>query len=161
MDARDVAEVLARPISRRLLGSSIPARLAYVGLDGAPRVVPMGFRWSGEHVLMATVPGAAKVQALRVRPRVALTVDTQDEWPPRVLQIRGAARVEQVEGIPDSYVEGSRKVIPPAYFEDWERGVRALYERMVVITVEPDWAKLLDFDTTLPKAVEDLLAARR
>jgi hypothetical protein len=30
---------------------------------------------------------------------------------------------------------------------------------MVLITVEPDWAKLLDFETTAPKAVEDLMAA--
>jgi hypothetical protein len=32
---------------------------------------------------------------------------------------------------------------------------------MVQITVEPDWAKLLDFQTTLPSAVEDLLLARQ
>jgi hypothetical protein len=29
----------------------------------------------------------------------------------------------------------------------------------VGITVEPLWAKLLDFDTTLPEAVEDLVRA--
>ncbi|GLX97381.1 hypothetical protein [Herbidospora sp. NBRC 101105] len=34
------------------------------------------------------------------------------------------------------------------------------YDRMVLITVVPEWAKLLDFETTLPKAVEDLLLAR-
>ncbi|GAA3013966.1 pyridoxamine 5'-phosphate oxidase family protein [Streptosporangium longisporum] len=161
MNRQDVAEVLARPISRELLGSSIPARLAYTGVDGAPRAIPMGFLWTGGQLVMATVPKAAKVRALRQNPRVALTVDTQDRWPPRALLIRGTARVEPVEGVPDAYVEASRKVVPAEHFEDWQQGVRALYERMVLITVEPDWAKLLDFETTVPKAVEDLVLAYR
>jgi hypothetical protein len=161
MNREDVAEVLAKPISQELLRSSIPARLAYVGVDGAPRAIPIGFWWTGEHVGMATVPTSAKVRALRQNPRVALTIDTQDQWPPRVLLIRGAARLELVDGVPDAYVEAARKVTPAEHFEGWEQGVRALYDQMVVITIEPDWAKLLDFETTLPKAVEDLLRARQ
>jgi hypothetical protein len=161
MEREDIAEVLAKPISRELLGSSIPARLAYVGVDGAPRAIPIGFWWTGERVVMATVPASAKVRALRQSPRVALTIDTQNEWPPRVLLIRGAARVELVDGVPDLYVEASRKVVPAAHFEGWEQGVRTLYDQMVLITVEPDWAKLLDFETTLPKAVEDLVRAHQ
>jgi hypothetical protein len=161
MNRQDVAEVLAKPISRDLLGSSIPARLAYVGLDGEPRAIPIGFWWTGEHVVMATVPKSAKVRALRQNPRVALTIDTQDAWPPRVLMIRGAARLETVDGVPDSYVEASRKVIPAEHFEGWEQGVRALYEQMVLIFIEPDWAKLLDFETTIPQAVEDLVRAHQ
>ena len=39
--------------------------------------------------------------------------------------------------------------------------MRALYDQMALITIEPDWAKLLDFETTLPKAVEDLVLARQ
>jgi general stress protein 26 len=161
MNREEVAEVLAKPISQELLGSSIPARLAYVGIDGSPRAIPIAFHWTGEHVIMTTVPKSAKVRALRRNPRVALTVDTQDQWPPRVLLIRGAARVELVDGVPDAYVEAARKVTPAEHFEAWEQGVRALYDQMVLITVAPDWAKLLDFETTLPKAVEDLLRARQ
>jgi hypothetical protein len=77
---QDVAAVMEKPISQELLGSGIPARFSYVGLDGDPRVIPIGFLWSGRRVL---------------------------------------AR----------------------------------------ITIEPDWAKLLDFETTIPKAVEDLVRA--
>jgi hypothetical protein len=161
MNREDVAEVLVKPISQELLGSSIPARLAYVGVDGEPRVIPIGFLWTGEHMVMFTVPKSAKVRALRQNPRVALTIDTQGQWPPRVLLIRGAARVELVDGVPDAYVEASRKVVPAEHFEGWEHGVRALYDQMVLITIEPDWAKLLDFETTLPKAVEDLVLARQ
>jgi general stress protein 26 len=161
MNREEVAEVLAKPISQELLGSSIPARLAYVGIDGSPRAIPIAFHWTGEHVIMTTVPKSAKVRALRRNPRVALTVDTQDQWPPRVLLIRGAARVELVDGVPDAYVEAARKVTPAEHFEAWEQGVRALYDQMVLITVAPDWAKLLDFETTLPKAVEDILRAHQ
>ena len=110
---------------------------------------------------MGTVPTSPKVRALRQKPRVALTIDTQDQWPPHVLLIRGAARVELVDEIPDAYIEASRKVTPAAHFEAWEQGVRALYDEMAIITVEPDWAKLLDFETTLPQAVEELVAARQ
>ncbi|WP_229070573.1 pyridoxamine 5'-phosphate oxidase family protein [Actinoplanes sp. DH11] len=161
MNREDIAAVLDKPISRELLASSIPARLAYTGIDGAPRVVPIGFRWTGEHLLMATVPNAAKVRSLRENPRVALTVDTQDQWPPRALLIRGAAAVRLVAGVPDSYVEASRKLVPAEHFAGWEQGVRALYDEMVLITVEPDWAKLLDFETTIPAAVQELVLARR
>jgi hypothetical protein len=60
MDPHDVAGVLAKPLSQELLGSSIPARLAYLGTDDAPRVIPIAFVWAGEHVLMATAPKAAR-----------------------------------------------------------------------------------------------------
>ena len=89
------------------------------------------------------------------------TIDTQGEWPPRVLLVRGAARLDLVDGVPDSYVEASRKLVPAEHFEGWEQGVRALYEQMIVITVEPEWAKLLDFETTIPRAVEDLVSAHQ
>ncbi len=161
MNREDVAEELAKPISQELLGSSIPARLAYLGTDGTPRVVPIAFHWTGEHVIMGTLPKSAKVRALRRHPRVALTIDTQGQWPPWALLIRGTARLELVDEVPDAFIEAGRKMTPADQFEAWEQGTRALYDRMVVITVEPDWAKLLDFETTLPEAVEDLVRAQQ
>jgi hypothetical protein len=161
MNRNDVTETLANPISQQLLASSIPARLAYVGTDGAPRAIPIAFAWTGEHLVMATVPGSAKVRALQTNPRAALTIDTQDQWPPRALLIRGAARVELVDGIPDAYVQASRKTIPAQDFAAWEQAVRSLYDQMALITIEPDWAKLLDFETTLPQAIEDLARQRQ
>jgi hypothetical protein len=160
MDRNDVTEVLGKPISQELLGSSVPARLAYTAVDGDPRVIPVGFWWTGERLLVFTVPKAAKVRALQENPRVAITIDTLLPWPPRVLLIRGSATVELVDGVPDEYVEASRKALPAEVFPDWEAQVRGLYDQMVRITIEPDWAKLLDFETTLPKAVEDLIHAK-
>lgn len=100
MNKQDVAEVLAKPYSQQLLDSATPARFAYTGLDGGPRVVPLGYFWTGTAFVISTVPKSAKVNALRKDPRVT-------------------------------------------------------------ITVEPEWAKLLDFETTLPKAVEDLILERQ
>jgi hypothetical protein len=161
MRREDVAEVLARPLAQELLGSSIPARLAYVDVDGEPRVIPIAFLWDGEHLVMGTLPGSAKVRALRQNPRVSLTIDTQDRWPPQVLLIRGSARLELVDGVADAYLEASRKIVPAEDYDGWEQGVRGLYDGMVVVTVEPDWVKLLDFETTIPQAVEDLVLARQ
>jgi hypothetical protein len=160
VDQHDVDEIMQKPISAELLSSSIPARLAYIGVDGDPRVIPIGFLWTGTQVLMFTVPKAAKVPALKKNPRVAITIDT-DSFPPHVLLIRGSASLELVEGVPAGYLEAARKVVPPAQFDEWEAGVRALYKQMVQITITPDWAKLLDFETTIPKAVADLMEAQQ
>ena len=48
----------------------------------------------------------------------------------------------------------------PEQRTDWEAGVRSLYDGMVRIVVTPTWAKLIDFETTLPSAVEELARQR-
>lgn len=155
----DVSEIMDRPIARELLSGPCPARIAYTGRDGAPRVVPVAFWWDGRTLQVFTVPLSAKVAALRADGRVALTIDTQSQWPPRALLVRGEASVEIVDGVPDEYVEAARKITPADQMEAWEDGVRALYGQMARITVTPTWAKLLDFETTIPQAVEDLVVA--
>jgi hypothetical protein len=157
----DVAAVMADPVARRLLDSTNPARLAYVALDGTPRVVPIGFLWNGKTLVIGTVPGAAKVKALRANPSVALTIDTSPPaWPPNVLLIRGAAAVTTVEGVFPEYVEASRKLTPADQFEEWETGVRMLYDQMVRIDITPEWARIHDFETRIPQAVADLAKAK-
>jgi len=157
----EVRTVLADPVARRLLGSANPARLAYVARDGTPRVVPIGFHWDGETFVLGTVPGAAKVAALRSNPAVALTVDTSPPtWPPNVLLVRGEAAVRTVDGVFPEYVEASRKLTPAEQFPEWEAGVRALYDEMVRIDITPTWAKVHDFETRIPQAVEDLARRR-
>jgi hypothetical protein len=160
MTKEEIAEVLAKPYAQQLLGSTEPARLAYTALDGDPRVIPIGFWCDGERIVIATVPKSAKVAALRKNPRVAITVDT-GAFPPKVLLIRGTAELELVQGVPDEYIEGGRKLMTADQFPEWEAGVKGLYTEMVVITITPTWAKLLDFETTIPKAVEDLIKERQ
>ncbi len=59
------------------------------------------------------------------------------------------------------YLEAGHKVMTDEQYPEWEAGVKALYTEMVLITVTPTWAKLLDFETTIPKAVEDLIKERQ
>ena len=159
MNDAEIAEVLAKPYAQQLLNGPEPARLAYIGLDDGPRVVPIGFWTEGERILMATVPKAAKVAALRSNPRVAITID-QGAFPPKTLLLRGTAEVELVEGVPAGYLTAGHKVMTEEQYPEWVAGVRGLYDEMVIITVTLTWAKLLDFETTIPKAVEDLLNAK-
>ncbi|MFG1816868.1 pyridoxamine 5'-phosphate oxidase family protein [Kribbella sp. NPDC049174] len=156
MTKDEITEILAKPYSQQLLNGPEPARLAYTGIDGDPRAIPIGFWTEGEQILMATVPKAAKVAALRKNPRVALTID-KGAFPPKVLLLRGTAEVELVQGVPDGYLEAGHKVMTDEQYPEWEAGVKGLYDQMAVITVTLTWAKLLDFETTIPKAVEDLI----
>jgi hypothetical protein len=39
--------------------------------------------------------------------------------------------------------------------------VRSLYDGMVRMVVTPTWAKLIDFETTLPIAIEELMRQQK
>jgi nitroimidazol reductase NimA-like FMN-containing flavoprotein (pyridoxamine 5'-phosphate oxidase superfamily) len=156
MTNEEIAEILAKPYAQQLLNGPEPARMAYVGLDGDPRVIPIGFWTEATRIVMATAPKAAKVAALANNPKVALTID-QGAFPPKVLLIRGTAEVELAEEIPHGYLNAGRKVLTEDQYPEWVAGVQGLYDEMAVITITPTWAKLLDFETTIPKAVEDLI----
>jgi hypothetical protein len=42
----------------------------------------------------------------------------------------------------------------------WEANIRPLSDGMVRIVVTPPWARLIDFETTLPNAVEEPVRPR-
>lgn len=160
MEANEITEVLNRPISQELLARDV-TRLAYVAKDGTPRNVPIAFTWNGSEIIMCTTKNAPKLASLRQNPAVALTIDTEVH-PPRILLVRGRAELDFVDGIPDEYLQ------PTSTYEmtaeqrvEWEAEVRSLYhDGMVRIVVTPTWAKLIDFETTLPSAVEELVRRR-
>ena len=114
----------------------------------------------GIDIVMATIPTSPKVAAIRKNPKVAITID-QGAFPPKVLLIRGNAEVERVDGIPAGYLHAGHKVMSDEQYPEWEAGVRALYDEMTVITVKPTWVKLLDFETTIPKPVADLIRRKQ
>ena len=159
MQPNEITDVLNRPMSQELLARDL-TRLAYVAKDGTPRNIPIGFTWNGSEVVMCTPTNAPKLTALRHNPTVALTIDTEVH-PPKILLIRGEAELDVVDGIPDEYMQmnGSYTMTPEQRVE-WEREVRSLYESMVRIVVTPTWAKLIDFETTLPTPVEELIQQR-
>ena len=159
MQPSEIDEVLNRPISQELLARDL-TRLAYVAKDGTPRTIPIGFVWNGSTIVMCTAKNAPKLPALRHNPAVALTIDTEVH-PPQTLLIRGEAELDVVDGIPDEYFETSGTyTMTPEQRVEWEAEVRSLYDGMVRIVVTPTWAKLIDFETTLPSPVEELYQQR-
>jgi hypothetical protein len=159
MRPSEVTEVLNRPLSREMLKRDL-TRLAYIALDGTPRSIPIGFTWNGAEIVMCTPTNAPKLPALRANPVVALTIDTEVH-PPTILLIRGRAELDEVDGIPEEFLtmNGSYAMTPEQRIE-WEAEVRSLYDGMVRIVVTPTWAKLIDFEETLPVAVEELIRRR-
>lgn len=158
MANRDVINVLTDPVTVELVERSPLMRIAYTGVDGAPRVVPLGYLLRDEKFVFCTVTGSAKVAALRRDPRVAITID--DLSPLCCLLVRGRARVEIVDGVPQDYLDAAWRGMPPEAHEGFEQQVRALYDQMARITVTPTWARLNDFVRTAPRAVERLVAEK-
>ena len=154
-----ITEILERPLSQEMLARDV-CRLAYVAKDGTPRNIPIAFAWNGKEAVMCTSKNAPKLASLRANPTVAITIDTEVH-PPTILLIRGRAELDLVDGIPDEYLEmnGSYQMTAEQRVA-WEAEVRSLYAGMVRIVVTPTWAKLIDFDTTLPSAVEELIRER-
>ena len=159
MQPNEITEILNRPISQELLARDL-TRLAYVARDGTPRSIPIAFTWNGAEIVMCTSKNAPKLSALRENPTVALTIDTEVH-PPKILLIRGRADLEVVDGIPDEYLQmnGSYQMTAEQRVE-WEAEVGSLYDGMVRIVLTPTWAKLINFETTLPSAVEELIQQR-
>jgi hypothetical protein len=159
MQPNEISEILDRPLSQELLARDL-ARLGYVAKDGTPRTIPIAFTWNGTEIVMCTAKNAPKLTALRHNPAVALTIDTEVH-PPKLLLIRGQAELDVVEGIPEEYLQiNGTYTMTAAQRTEWEAGVRSLYDGMVRIVVTPTWAKLIDFQTTLPSPVEELIRQR-
>jgi len=145
-------ELLQHPASQSLLKSTIPARFAYVWTDGTPRVVPVWFHWNGREIVVATPPKAPKLKALRKNPKVALTID-DNEFPHKVLLVRGTARMETLKGVVPEYAMAAERYFGKEQGEAWVKQMGNMIQEMVRITVTPEWAGLLDFQTRFPSAL--------
>jgi uncharacterized pyridoxamine 5'-phosphate oxidase family protein len=152
----EITDLMNDPVAQELLKAPIPARLAYNARDGSPRAIPIGYLWNGDVFVMCTTVNAPKVKALAANPKVAFTVDNTS-FPPHVLLVRGEAAIEVVDGVPDEYLEASRRYVGEEGMPEFEAGVRALYKQMAIIRVTPTWAKIHDFETRLPSPVEELM----
>ena len=146
MNTQELAQELCHPGAQELLRSGSLARLAYNGHDGFPRVIPIGFYWNGERIIVCTAPTSPKVRALSSRPQVALTIDTGDKpETAKALMVRGLAALDTVDGVADEYLAAAAKAMEASRLAEFERAVRSLYKQMVRISVEPQWARFYDF----------------
>jgi hypothetical protein len=144
--------LLQHPASQALLNSTIPARLAYVWTDGTPRVIPIWFHWNGTEIVMGTPPKAPKLKALAKNPKVSLTIDDND-FPQRVLLIRGTARLEPVSGVVPEYALAADRYFGPEQGKAWVEQMGKMISSMVRISITPEWVGLLDFQTRFPSAL--------
>ena len=144
--------LLQHPVCLELLESRTPARLAYVWMDGTPRVIPIWFHWNGHKFVMATPPKAPKLKALAKNPKVSFTID-DGNFPYKVLLVRGTVRLDTVEGIVPEYSAAAERYFGHEQGQAWIKQLGGLISEMVRITVTPEWVGLLDFQTRFPSAL--------
>ncbi len=141
--------LLQLPAARELLQSKIPGRLAYVWMDGTPRVIPIWFHWNGSEFVMGTPPKAPKLKALARNPKVSLTID-DNTFPHKVLLIRGTARMEPVEGgaypntrsQPSATSDANRDKLG---LRKWERWFRQWFGSRLHLSGSAYWISKLGF----------------
>ena len=150
--AQGSVTLLDDPIAKELLSSKIPARLGYVWPDGTPRVVPVWFHWNGTEFVIATMPKAPKLKALRMNPKVALTVD-DNTFPHKVLMVRGTAALNEVEGIVPEYELAAHRYFGDVQGAEWIQQARRTVKSMVRISVLPEWVGVLDFQSRFPSTL--------
>lgn len=146
---------LETPLAQALLQSRIPARLAYLGGDGTPRVLPIWFHWTGAALVIATSADSGKFRAIRRNPELALTIDG-DAPPYRSLQLRGRAEIELVDGLAPEYELMARRYYPPEAAELWLARARTWVKQQARLTLRPSWARVLDVAALSPELAEAL-----
>ena len=144
-------QLLDAPLAKTLLAAAIPARVAYTAKDGTPRISASWFQWTGGELVMPTFVQAPHVQAparrlaaLRARPDVAVSIDT-DGTPAQVLMLRGKAHVTEVDGIDPDYAASARQYLGEEAAGQYLAMVDQPGTRMARIAVRPTWVGLLDF----------------
>jgi hypothetical protein len=158
MDRHDIDDELSTTGAQELLTSPSAAHLAYIGKDGTPRVIPVGFFWTGDEVVISTATTSPKVTALSARPDVALAIDAGDTPDQaRALSIRGQASVDIVDGVVPEYLAAARKSMDAETAAEFEQNVRGMYDQMARIAITPRWARYYDFGAgRMPRFLQEL-----
>ena len=155
---QDPLALLHTPVAQTLLHSTIPARLAYTGRNGTPRVLPIWFHWTGEVFVLGTRLDSAKVQALSSQPKVALTIDTES-FPYQALQVRGTIEIETINGIVPEYEMCAKRYLGLKRGQAWIAQLRQAFPPMARIVVRPEWVGILDLAQLYPQVIEAVMAA--
>jgi PPOX class probable F420-dependent enzyme len=139
------------PVVAELLTGPNLARLAYVGRNGRPHVVPIWCMYQDGDIIMVTGPKADKVAALEQNAAVALTIDSSKP-PYHVLLIDGDATVEPTEGMAPEYPEIVGRYLgaaADAYLAPMRDRVKT--QRRIRVKVR-SW-RVLDFVKRFPKSL--------
>jgi PPOX class probable F420-dependent enzyme len=141
------------PVVAKLLDGPNLARVAYIGLDGRPKVVPIWFTYDAERerIVMVTGPKADKVPALLKHPAIAMTIDTSTP-PYAALLISGDATVEDTDGMASEYPGIVQRYLgagAEAYLAPMRGRVKT--QRRISVAVR-SW-RVLDFVKRFPKSL--------
>jgi hypothetical protein len=157
MQRHEIDAELATAGAQELLAATSVAHLAYVGHDATPRVVPVGFWWTGEQFVVSTATTAPKVQPISARPDVALAIDSDSSGAARSLSVRGRADVTIVDGVVEEYLMAARRSMGAEAAATFEENCRQLYPQMARIAITPSWVRFYDFGAgRIPQFLEDL-----
>jgi nitroimidazol reductase NimA-like FMN-containing flavoprotein (pyridoxamine 5'-phosphate oxidase superfamily) len=158
MERQHIDDELSTTGAQELLSSTSAAHLAYTGTDGTPRVIPVGFFWTGDEVVIASATTSPKVTALSARPDVALAIDSGDTPDQaRALSIRGRASVEIVDGVVEEYLAAAKRTMDADAAADFEQQVRGMYDQMARIAITPGWVRYYDFGAgRMPRFLQEL-----
>jgi hypothetical protein len=144
-------ELLDTPLAKRLLSSAIPARVAYTAADGTPRISASWFQWIGAELVMPTFiqaphvhAPARRLAALRARPDVAISIDTEST-PAQALLIRGKAQITDIDGVDPDYAASAHQYLGDEAAGSYLAMIDQPGTRMARISVRPLWVGLLDF----------------
>jgi hypothetical protein len=121
--------LLNDPLVQRMLQSTVPARLAHNWSDETPRVIPIGFHWNGQEIVLGTPPDAPKMKALKEGDLVALTIDS-DSMSYQVLLIRGPIQVDTVKGLAPEYAAMCKRVFGEEGGAAWLAQLAPICRRM-------------------------------
>jgi hypothetical protein len=152
--------LLNSAVAQRLLSSSIPARYAYNASDGTPRILSSWFHWTGDELVMPTFIAAPharhparRINALRARPDIAVSIDTETS-PPEVLLLRGQATVTEVDGIPAEYAQAAVRYLGSEVADPYLAMIDQPGTRMARISLRPSWVGVIDFQSRRPSALQ-------
>ena len=158
MARQDIDDELSTTGAEERLATTSAAHLGYIGKDGTPRVIPVGFFWTGDQFVIASATTSPKVAALSARPDVALAIDAGDTPDQaRALSIRGHASVEIVDGVVPEYLAAARKTMEAEAAAEFEQNVRRMYDQMARIAITPRWVRYYDFGAgRMPRFLQEL-----
>ena len=139
------------PIVAELIEGPNLARLAYVGTNGRPHVVPIWWAYQDGDIVMVTGPKADKVRALEANGAVAITIDSHKP-PYHVLLVDGDATVEPTDGMAPEYPAIVQRFLGAAA-EGYLAPMRQRVKEQRRIRVKVRSYRVLDFVKRFPKSL--------
>jgi hypothetical protein len=154
MPTQSTLDLLNDPVAQELLCAPITAHLAYTWKDGSSRVIPIGFFWTGEEIVMCSPDAAPKNKVIDGQ-KVSIVLDTYT-MPFKVLTLRGAAKVTESKEVPIEYVKACQQLMGMEAADGWFKSLAPLLPNIKYFTriaVKPEWVGLMDFQTRFPSAI--------